>query len=221
MIKKHVLYGFATLGTAFLAPTALSGDLTAQFDQKHKACLEQIAVDADIAYEEALIWQGDGGGRRARHCVAMALFALDHIDDALALSPDAGTKDMRADYYAEAADFWLMANMPENAYASTTAGLKLKDDHIGLRIAQARAHALEGQYDLAEKALTAALAFNPNHAAALRYRADARRHQGLLNAAKSDIEHALKYDPESVETALLRGEINEALRLKETLKIPE
>ena len=81
-------------------------------------------------------------------------------------------------------------------------------------VARARAYALLKRYNDAEIDLTNALRIEPTHASALRYRADARRHQGNLSLAKSDIEAALRADPNSVETAILRGEINEALRLK-------
>ncbi|MGB0906187.1 MAG: hypothetical protein ACPGVT_01745, partial [Maricaulaceae bacterium] len=77
-----------------LAAPSMAEDLTAEFDAKHKECLERIAVDADLAYEEAMIWRGDGGGRRAKHCVAMALYAVGHTEEAahrlnkLAVAPD-------------------------------------------------------------------------------------------------------------------------------------
>ena len=44
-----------------------------------------------------MIWQDEGGGRRAKHCVAMSLFALGHeVEaaarlDALAIASDGGT----------------------------------------------------------------------------------------------------------------------------------
>ncbi len=226
MMKKYLLYGFAALGTVFLAPAISAGDLTERFDQKHKTCLERIAVDADLAFEEAMIWQTDGGGRRARHCVAMALFALGHKEEAarrldtLAQSVDAGNPAMRADFYAEAADFWLMSNAPDAAYTSASAGLDLKKDHTALRIARARAYALQGRYDFAEIDLTSALAFEPDHSGALRYRADARLEQGKIYNALADIERALDIDPESIETALLRGKIREKIRLAESDKTP-
>ena len=214
----HLLYGFAAIGTAFLVSSASAEDLTDKFDAKHKTCLEQIAVDADLAFEEAMIWKGDGGGRRARHCIAMSLFALGHKQEAarrldlLATSADGGTKTMRADFYAEAANFWLMSNEHNAAYDSATSGLKLAEDNVALRVARARAYALQGRYDYAEIDLTSALQFEPGHASALRYRADARWQQGKVHDAKNDVERALLADPESVETALLRGRIREAIR---------
>jgi len=212
-VPTAVATGFLLFGEA-----AFAGDLTEKFDSEHKVCLERIADDPELAYEEGMIWKGNGGGRRARHCEAMALFGLDQTEEAahrlnrLAKAPDGGTPQMRADFYMEAANFWLLANLPNEAYASSTAGLKLVKSHIDLRIARARAYAALGHYEYAETDLTSVLVFDDTHASALRYRADVRRNLGKLNEAKVDIEMSLTADPSAVETALVRGEINEAIR---------
>lgn len=218
-LTRSLLLSLPVFAICFAAPVQ-AADLTAEFDAKHEACLERIAEDNEIAYEEAMIWQDDGGGRRAKHCVAMALYALGHEDeaasrlDALAIASDGGTKLMRADFYAEAANFWLVAGEGDRAYKSAAEGLKLRKDHIDLRIARARAYAMLERYDYAEIDLTSVLNFSPNNADALRYRADAKMKQGRLDEAKIDIERALTADPTKVETALLRGQINEAIRLE-------
>ena len=205
---------------------AVIDDPTQSFDEKHKACLEQIAVDSDLAFEEAMIWRSEGGGRRAKHCEAMALFALGHEDEAahrldqLAKASDGGSPRMRADFLSEAANFWLAAENSEKAYLSATAGLKIKKDHIDLRIARARAYAMTGRYDYAETDLTSTLVFDKHNAAALRYRADARLNQDKLDEALIDIETSLDLEPESVETALLRGRIKEAIRLQDKENAP-
>ena len=213
-------------GLSLISTASVAADLTAEFDARHKVCLEDIAVDAQEAYEKALQWQDIGGGRRAKHCVAMALFALGHEDeaafrlDALASGPDGGSDSTRVKHYAEAANFWLASNEADRAYASASAGLKLEYDHLDLRIARARAYALSGRYDYAETDLTSVLTLDPNHAAALRYRADSRFKQDKTDAALRDIEAALRVDPTSVETALLRGQIREAIRLAEVAATP-
>ena len=215
---KHALT--LLLSLPLIASSAYGADLTVEFDAKNKACLERIAEDSDLAYEEAMIWQDEGGGRRAKHCVAMALYALGHEDeaakrlDALAIASDGGTKLMRADFYAEAANFWLVDGQADRAYKSASEGLKLRKDHVDLRIARARAYALLERYDYAETDLTSVLKFSPNNADALRYRADAKMKQGRLEEARTDIERALSVDPTKVETALLRGQIREAIRLE-------
>jgi len=208
-------------GLCFFSTPSFAEDQTVDFDARHKTCLEDIAVDAEDAYEKALQWRDQGGGRRAKHCVAMALFALGHEDEAayrldnLAAGADGGSTSTRVKHYAEAANFWLTANEAEKAYASASAGLKLEYDHLELRISRARAYALSGRYDYAETDLTSVLALDPKHSAALRYRADARFKQDKINEAQTDVEAALDLDPTSVETALLRGQIREAIRLAE------
>jgi len=211
----------ASLVFISFSSVASATDRTAELDTQHEACLESIAVDAELAFEEALIWRGDGGGRRAKHCIAMALFALGQPDEAahrldlLAEAADGGSPAMRANFYSEASNFWLEAGEIERAFASADAGLKISYDHLDLRISRARAYAASGRYDFAETDLTSVLTLAPTRADALRYRADARWKQGELESALSDIETALDLDPESVETALLRGHIREDIRLGE------
>lgn len=193
---------------------------TLSYDAKHKMCLERIADDADLAFEEAMIWQGDGGGRRARHCVAMALFALGHPGEAavrmekLAKSPDGGSPAMRAGYYAEAVDLWLSAEAPRRAYDAASAGLKIAKADIDLRLARARVYAALGRWDYAETDLTSALAFKPDDAQSLRYRADARLRQGKLVQAQADIQRAMIFDGDNVDVLVVRGKIIEALRVE-------
>ena len=93
-----VLSAVSVMAMTFVTPSAFAGDLTDAFDKKHKECLERIAEDSDLAFEEAMIWRSEGGGRRAKHCEAMALFALGHEDEAanrldeLAKASDGGTR---------------------------------------------------------------------------------------------------------------------------------
>lgn len=213
--------GLASLASVAIAAPGLAPDRTAELDTQHKDCLERIAQDQSLALEEAMIWRDQGGGRRARHCEAMALFALGHEGEAahrldqLADSRDGGSPLMRANFRSEAANFWLAAAEPERALTSATAGLVHEENPVPLLIARARAHAMGGDLDAADEELARVLRDAPNNAEALRYRADLRLRQNRLVAAKGDIEASLLADPTSVETALLRGRINEAIRLVE------
>ena len=78
---RKVFAGLMIGAGASLATIATADDeaRTKALDQRHKDCLEQIGQDADLAFEEAMIWRDQGGGRRSRHCEAMALFALGHL----------------------------------------------------------------------------------------------------------------------------------------------
>ena len=203
------------------APSAFAGEQGSDvdFNAKHKQCLESIAVDADEAYENAMIWQAEGGGRRARHCVAMALFALGHPGEAafrlekMAKAPDGGTPTMRAGFYAEASDLWLEAGEPRRAHDAASAGLKIARSDLDLRIDRARAYGVLGHWDYAVTDLTSALAFHPGDARAYRYRAQAYFKQNKLQDAKADIERSVAADETDIEALLLRGKIKEALRL--------
>ncbi|MEL6687970.1 MAG: tetratricopeptide repeat protein [Pseudomonadota bacterium] len=200
---------------------------TRMLDQRHKACLERIAEDQELAFEEAMIWRDQGGGRRARHCEAMALFALGHEGEAarrldeLAEGRDGGSEAMRLNFRSEAANFWLAAEEADKAYASATAGLDYDEENADLRIARARAHVQKGEVKAAEEELNRILSKNAGHAEALRYRADTRLRQGRLTGALDDAEASLVADPDSVETALLRGRIKEAIRLFEVTAEPD
>ena len=213
-----ILLSFYIIAMAF-AYDSLAKNLTADFDKKHKLCLEKISKDASIAFEEAMIWQDEGGGRRAKHCVAMSLFTLGHeVEaaarlDALAIASDGGNNVMRANFYAEAANFWLISSHPEKAYSSSSKGLDLVNGYVPLYVIRARSHFAMGQYDYALIDLNSALIKEPENADALRYRANVKLKQGKLNQAKMDIEKALQLSPLSVESALVRGQINESLRL--------
>ncbi len=190
------------------------------FEAKHKACLEHVSDDPEAAYENAMIWQSHGGGRRARHCVAKALSALGHIGEAairmekIAKAPDGGTPTMRAGFYAEAAELWLATKQPHRALDAASAGLKIARSNLDLRILRARAYGELGRWDYSEIDLISALAFHPDNARALRARAHTYLKQGNLTKAKADIEASVRADRTNIDTLLLRGKINEAIRLK-------
>ena len=201
-----------------LKPAPAHWSTIEDFDARHDGCLTAITKDADLAYEDALIWKNDGGGRRAAHCVAMALFALGHKQESASRLEEmgadigAGTPAMRADRYTESADFWLAAGDENSAHRAASAALDLSPEHLGARLTRARAYAGLERWDYAEVDLTSALVYHPGNVKALRYRADARRRLGKLDDALADIEQAMRGGAD-VETALVRGEIREAMRL--------
>lgn len=210
--------GFSKSGEVDISSAALWSTIE-DFDDRHEACLQAIGADADTAYEDALIWKNDGGGRRAEHCVAMALYALGHVEEAAhrieqqANDIGTGTPQMRADRYTEAADFWLASGDSESAYRAASAALNLAPEHLAARLTRARTYAKMERWEFAQTDLTSALTYHPGNAKALRYRADARRRLGNFDGALKDIEQSMRAEPGSVESALVRGEIREAIRL--------
>jgi len=214
----------------FLAPTAAAQDAKAApaptaFDLRHEACLDEISDNPEAAYETALTWQNEGGGFRAQHCIAMALFGLGRTELAahrlehLGRYPHSVTDSQKADYYFEASGFWIIAEDYEKAKAAANAGLELRPEHIDLLIARARAKAALQNYDAAKKDLDQALTLAPHRADSYRYRADLHLKQNNYDAALRDIEKSFSLDDAQVETAVLRGDIREAMRKAERREI--
>lgn len=189
------------------------------FNVRHAACVDSTSTDPDVALEDAMIWKSQGGGFRARHCAALALFATGETRKAAAQMEQMGsevgigTAEARAEYYAQAAEFWLVGYDPDAAYRAATSGLDLVETDTGLRILRARAYAQLKRWADAETDLTNVLMLEPGNVSALVYRADARRRQGRLHEALADAELALETDFEFVDAAVMRGDIREEMRL--------
>jgi Tfp pilus assembly protein PilF len=96
--------------------------------------------------------------------------------------------------------------------------LELVDGFVPLFIIRARSYFALERYQDAIMDLDSALINDPENADALRYRANVNLKQGNLNAAKKDINNSLQINPNSIESALVRGQINESLRLIESYK---
>ena len=207
------------------APLTTAQDEPSSFDIRHEACLDQISDSPENAYETALTWQNEGGGYRAQHCIAMSLFGLGRTEQAahrlerIARAPHGVTDRQKADYFYEASNFWLLAEDYEKTVAASTAGLDLRSEHLDLLIARARGYAGLKNYDAAKKDLGRALKLSPSRADAYRYRADLHLRGDDHDAALRDINKSLDLDETQVETALLRGDIREAIRKAEASEI--
>ena len=213
----------------FFAPITRAQEVAAppptDFDLRHEVCLDAISDTPEAAYEAALTWQNEGGGFRAQHCIAMALFGLGRTElaahrlERIARAPHSVTDRQKADYYFEAVGFWILAEDYKKARAAANAGLELRPDHIDLLIARARSLAGLKNYKAAEKDLNQTLVLAPHRADAYRYRADLHLKQDDYDAAMRDIEKSLSLDDTQIETALLRGDIREAMRKAERQEI--
>ena len=87
---------------------------------EYEACLALVRTDPEAAATRAGEWEERGGGDGARHCLALALLAAGDPEGAagrlerLAAGSDAGTR-ARASVFAQAAQAWMMAGIPERA----------------------------------------------------------------------------------------------------------
>jgi tetratricopeptide (TPR) repeat protein len=185
---------------------------------KLKACIEKIGTAPKEAYEDGLAWMGVGARPAARQCVALALIALGQEAEGaarleqLANDKDGGSLEQRAVYLSQSGNAWLLAKMPDAAIVTLTNAMKLRPADGELRKDRARAYVMVGKWAEAGKDLDAAIEFSAGDAEALRLRAYSLLKMGRLDDAWRDIEEALRQSPEDVQTAVLRGDIREAMR---------
>ena len=189
--------------------------------QRHEVCLDLIGQDAELAYEEALVWRHQGGGWPSEHCVSLALIALGQAEDGAARLRAAAegaitASDMsRAIMFGQAGDGYMQAEAPQDALRAFRRGLDFVPGETGLKRGVAEAALALDDARTAETAASDAMASaetDADRAQALRLRARARLELGALPAAREDVEAARSYAPEAVDILLLRGRINEAIR---------
>lgn len=198
-----------------------SADIARAEQARLESCLVKADQAPQEAYEDSLAWLSSGNRPRARYCNAVALLALNRLEEgaarleALATAPDAITVEDRTLYLVQAGNAWLSANYPDAALVALTDALKLKkDDAIIYKDRAAAFLALERWLEGIDD-LDRALELSPRDAEALSLRARAHLAMGRLRAAKTDMEEALIYEPENLDILVLRGEIREAIRLSE------
>lgn len=219
--------------TAFAALAALvafgdpawgqtTADLIAQEEEARlQQCLDLIERDSEAAYEFGLRWQGEGSRPPARFCVAMALIAREHFEEGairletLANAPDGGSMERRLVYLSQAGNAWIMAQRPAEAEVALSNALKLAPSNPGLLTDRASAYIMGGKYREAIGDLNVALEQIPDYPDALFLRAKAFLATDRLRAAFADVELAREVDPENIELLVLRGDIREAIRIKE------
>lgn len=209
-----------------IALAALALQVSAMDDPaaRHETCLSLIAQDAELAYEEALAWRHQGGGWPSEHCVSLSLIALDQAEAGAARLRAAAegavsASDMsRAIMFGQAGDGFLSANAHARALDAFERGLDFAPGDSGLKRGVAEAALALDQTSLAVSAATDALVRADeagSQAEALRLRAEARLARGELEAALSDAESARSHQPDNIDILVLRGRINEAIRLRQ------
>ena len=187
---------------------------------KLQTCLEKIDADPKEAYDYGLAWIGMGARPAARQCTALALVALGQEAEGasrleqLANDKDGGSLDQRAIYLAQSGNAWLLAKMPDAAIVTLTNAIRLRPKDSELRKDRARAYVMLAKWQEAGNDLDVAIEYSAGDVEALRLRAYTLYKTGRLEDAWIDVEAALKQSPKDVETAVLRGDIREAMRKK-------
>jgi len=209
----------ASIFIVFTGQTAVVDTLRDE-QARLNACIERTLSEPIEAYEDSLAWLNEGARPAAQYCSALALAALGKNREAaarletLANLEGSGTLATRAVYLTQAGNAWLAAGLPDEAIVTLTNALKLSRTDPALYKDRAAAFILAERWRESLSDLNEALTLNPADAEAYRLRALAYLQQNQPEYALTDIETSLRYDGENIETLLLRGEVNEAIRLK-------
>lgn len=198
-----------------------SADIARAEQARLEACQQKVETAPEEAYEDSLAWLSKGNRPKARYCNAIALLALDRLEEgaarleALASAPDAINMPDRVLFLTQAGNAWLAGNYPDAAITALSEAVRLEPDDPSIYKDRAAAYLaverwLDGMDDL-----NIALELAPADPEALALRARAHLATENLNAARIDMEQALIYDPENIEILVLRGDIREAIRLAE------
>lgn len=194
---------------ALLMGLALSAAIAAEDDARYARCAAEAERDAVAALREAEAWGKRGGGLAARHCAAMARFALHEYRTAAgelqALAAEPGAGPLQRDLLQQAAQAWSLASEPGLAEAALDAALKLAPNDAALLVDRALLHAEAGRLAKAKDDLDRVLAADPGHPEALVLRAAAKRRLNDLKGALADAERAVAAAPDSADARLERG----------------
>ncbi|MQX36570.1 tetratricopeptide repeat protein [Roseospira navarrensis] len=212
---------------ALLAAVLLAGPVAAETlpvedpQAAYARCMEMTRDRPRDAFGAAVAWEGLGGGEAARHCAAVALFALGEYAEAAARLEILAEESrqplpLRLEVLAQAGAGWLRAGRPGRAEAALGTAIRLAETPVegvpsalpDLLIDRATARADQGRDSAAADDLDRALSLRPNDAEALALRASTLRRLGALAAARADAEAALARDPTHPGALLERGNIH-------------
>jgi len=195
---------------ALLAGTALAAENEiADYD----TCTALVKRDPEAGFESAIAWRDAGGGNAARHCVALALWALGQAKDAAdrleALARDMAEAEpyMRARLLDQAGLARLDGGNARAAAATISAALDLDPDNAELLIDRAEALAAANAYWEAIDDLNRAIDLAPGRADAYAFRAAAYRYVGSLELAIADANRAVALAPSDPSALLERGNV--------------
>ena len=169
------------------------------------------APEATSRFATATTWQSNGGGLAAGHCAALALIELKHYADAadrmekLLPLAEKQAPQMTVDILDQAANAWMLAELPQRARQLMDIAVKAAPDRIEIRIDRAMALAALDDYNGARQDLDVALSIDPTRDDAYALRAAARRHMKDNKGALEDAETALAINSRSPEALLERG----------------
>ncbi|WP_218048802.1 tetratricopeptide repeat protein [Curvivirga aplysinae] len=200
------------LATNFTSAYAETTDVDFTHNQSYRGCIILAHKDAERAFETALSWEDEGGGLPARHCASIALFNLEHYQEAaerlqqLAKDmPETVSPQIVADILGQAGLALYTVEDYGNALEVQTAALKLHPENITLLIDRALTQMELGKGEETIKDLSDALKLETDNLEALTYRGSAYRIEEKFDLALIDLNRVLALEPTNPEALLERG----------------
>jgi len=182
-------------------------------EARYEACLQRAAREPADAFEDAQVWEAQGGAEAARHCAAVALLyngqpeaAATRLED-LAEDMETQPPQLRAEILAQAGHAWLQGRNTDRAVAVFTAALDIAPS-AELWIDRAEAYADATHYKEAITDLNRAIESAPRRADAFAFRAAAHRMLDQPDLAMKDAERAVALNPKLPEAWLERAILN-------------
>lgn len=180
-------------------------------ERDYDACVAQIAEAPSDALEAARRWRLETGDLAARHCIALALVALDRFAEAagelteLAAASADAPADHQAALFAQAGHAWLLADHLDLAEGAFDHALALTPGSPDRLLDRAQARLARGRNWEALDDLNAALGADPARLDALVFRAGIYRRLGARELASEDLARALATDPDNADALIERG----------------
>lgn len=192
---------------------------------RYRACIAEVRERPEVALKAAALWRDNEGGVPAKHCTAIALLALDRVEEAAAWLDEAaedvadgqglhargavGGRALVAELKAQAGNAWMLAADYERALAAFSDAIaRLPAATVAvaeLLVDRARAAAGLGDYGRAISDLDRVIERMPERIDAYVLRATAHRYMQSLDAAELDLMRALAIDPDDAEALFERG----------------
>lgn len=188
-------------------------DWTGTSQAQYSACIEQALRKPEDGFEQAIAWRDMGGGAPAKHCVAVALYALGQYENAglhlerLAAEGLSLSVSLRVALLDQAGDAWMLAEDYQRADAALSTALKLAPDDSITLLKRSLAAVASGSYFAAIDDLNRVIELKPQDADALVYRATAYRYLDAPTLADDDIERALAIRSDHPGALLERGNL--------------
>ena len=210
-----ILFGMVMVSLGAPKHAHAQGSSTSTEDEarQYQDCLKLARLKPEDGFESAIAWRDMGGGEPAKHCVAVALIALEKYEEAatrLDALADESTSPQQviAGLLAQAGHSWMMAGNLEFAWRDQSRALGIVKNDPTLWIDRAMVLGMAGQYWDSIDDLNNALDLDPNNVEALVYRGTAWRMLETYDLAMTDIQRALELSPNKIQALFERANLH-------------